>query len=179
MPARAAIWPKVTGCPAAASSAQAASTRASSPRSAGMGLGDEQVEPVDEAAVAGGFGAPAAGGGVGGEGFGVGALQLQYRQEAGLGAEVRAVLADVGVGARALGGGAQAVAAGQPGLNQRRFAPVPAGDGGQRQLGALAGQYRAELGLGQGEGAGVFVADGGVEQPAVAQAHLCRDVAEQ
>src|SRR6266700_148644 len=109
MPARAAIWPKVTGCPAAASSAQAASTRASSPRSAGMGLGDEQVEPVDEAAVAGGFGAPAAGGGVGGEGFGVGALQLQYR---------------------------------------------------------------AELGLGQGECAGVFVADGGVEQPAIAQAHL-------
>jgi hypothetical protein len=29
-----------------------------------MGVGDEQVEPFDEAAVAGGFGAPAAGGGV-------------------------------------------------------------------------------------------------------------------
>jgi hypothetical protein len=42
-----------------------------------MGLGDEQVEPFDEAAVAGGFLAPAAGGGVGGECFGVGALQLQ------------------------------------------------------------------------------------------------------
>ena len=30
-----------------------------------------------------------------------------------------------------------------------------------------------------GEGAGVFVADGGVEQSAIAQAHLCRDVPEQ
>ena len=67
----------VTGCPAAASSAQAASTRASSSWPAGLGLGDEQVEPFDEAAVAGGFLAPAAGGGVGGECFGVGALQLQ------------------------------------------------------------------------------------------------------
>src|SRR6266702_4697652 len=118
MPARAAIWPKVTGCPAAASAAQAASTRSSSPRSAGIGLGDEQVEPLDEAAVAGGFLAPAPGLSVGGERLGVGALQLQHRQEAGPGAEVRAVLADVGVGAGALGGGAQAVAAGQPGLDQ-------------------------------------------------------------
>src|SRR5216683_8364220 len=117
MRARAAISRKVTGCPAAASAAQAASTRVSSSWSAGIGLGDEQVEPLEEAAVAGGFLAPAAGGGVGGEGLGVGALQLQHGQEAGLGAEVRAVLADVGVGARALGGGAQAVPAGQPGLD--------------------------------------------------------------
>src|SRR6266566_6377626 len=116
MRARAATSANVTGCPAAASSAQAASTRVSSSWSAGIGLGDEQVEPFEEAAVAGGFGAPAAGGGVGGEGFGVGALQLQYRQEAGLGAEVRAVLADVGVGARSLGGGTQAVPAGETGL---------------------------------------------------------------
>src|SRR6266566_8749628 len=107
MRARAATSANVTGCPAAASSAQAASTRACSSWSAVMGLVDEQVEPVEEAAVAGGFLAPAAGGGVGGEGLGVGALQLQHGQEAGLGAEVRAVLADVGVGARALGGGAQ------------------------------------------------------------------------
>src|SRR5438477_9542536 len=101
MRARAATSAKVTGCPAAASSAQAASTRVSSPGSAGMGLGDEQVEPFDEAAVPGGFGAPAAGLRVGGERFGVGALQLQHRQEAGLGAEARAVLADVGVSAGA------------------------------------------------------------------------------
>src|SRR5690242_9578309 len=130
MRARAATSAKVTGCPAAASPAQAASTRASSSWSAGMGVVDEQVEPVDEAAVAGGLVAPAAGGGGGGEGVGVGALQLQQGQEAGLGAEVRAVLADVGISAGALGGGAQAVAAGQPGLDQRRLAPVPAGDGG-------------------------------------------------
>src|SRR6516165_11195815 len=125
MRARAATSAKVTGCPAAASSAQAASTRAWPPWSAGMGLGDEQVEAFDEAAVAGGFLAPAAVGGVGGEGFGVGALQLQHGQEAGLGAEVRAVLADVGVGAGALGGGAQAVATGQSRFDQRRVLPVP------------------------------------------------------
>src|SRR5947207_12708193 len=148
MPARAATWPKVTGCPAAASSAQAASTRASSSWSAGMGLGDERIEAFDEAAVAVGLAAPAAGGGVGGEGFGVGALQLKHRQEAGLGAEVRAVLADVGVSARALGGGAQAVAAGQPRFDQRRVLPVPAGEGAQWQPGPLAGRPRAELGLG-------------------------------
>src|SRR5947199_4661513 len=176
MQARAATSAKVTGCPAAASSAQVASTRASSSCgwSAGTGLVDEQVEPVDEAAVPGSLVAPAAGGSVGGERFGVGALQLQYGQEAGLGAEVRAVLADVGIGAGALGGGAQAVPAGQPGLDQRRLPPVPAGDGGKRQLGPLAGQHRAELGLGQDEGAGVLVADGGVEQPAIPQAHLRR-----
>src|SRR6266702_3051647 len=120
MPARAATWPKVTGLPPAARAAQAASALAISPgcRSAGMGLGDEQVEPFDEAAVPGGLVAPAALLGVGGEGFGVGALQLEHGQEAGLGAEVRAVLADVGVGAGALDGGAQAVPAGQPGLDQ-------------------------------------------------------------
>src|SRR6266581_3726043 len=134
MPARAATSLNVTGCPAAASSAQAASTLACSPGSAGIGLGDEQVDPLDEAAVTGGFVAPAAGLGVCGERLSVGALQLQHGQEAGPGAEVRAVFADVGIGARALGGGAQAVPAGQPGLDQRRRAPVPAGDGGQRQV---------------------------------------------
>src|SRR6516165_11162776 len=169
MAARAATWLNVTGCPAAASSAQAASTRARSSCcwSAGMGLGDEKVEPFDEAAVPGGFVAPAASLSVGGEGLSVGPLQLQYWQEAGLGAEVRAVLADVGVGAGALRGGAQAVAAGEAGLDERRVAPVPAGDGGEGELGPLAGQHRAEPGLGQGECPGVFVADGGVEQPAI------------
>src|SRR6266436_9878325 len=124
MRARAAISRKVTGCPAAASAAQAASTRVSSSWSAGIGLGDEQVEPFEEAAVAGGFVAPAGRGGVGGEGFGVGALQWHDGQEAGVVAEVRAVLADIGVGARALGGGAQAVPAGETGFEQRRVAPV-------------------------------------------------------
>jgi hypothetical protein len=52
-------------------------------------VGDKQIEPVDEAGVPGGFGAPAAGGGVG-------PPQLHDQQEAGVGAEVRAVLADVG-----------------------------------------------------------------------------------
>ena len=121
-----------------------------------MGLGDEKVEPFDEAAVPGGFVAPAAS-------LSVGPLQLQHWQEAGLGAEVRAVLADVGVGAGALRGGAQAVAAGEAGLDERRVAPVPAGDGSQWQLGALAGQHGAEPGFGQRKGPGVFVADGAEE----------------
>jgi DNA-binding transcriptional MerR regulator len=50
-----------------------------------------------------------------------------------------AVLADVGVGAGALGGGAQAVAVGQPGLDQRRVPPVVAAGGGQRQLARCTG----------------------------------------
>src|ERR1035441_3993180 len=86
MRARAATSANVTGCPAAASSAQAPWTRACSSWSAGIGPGDEQVEPFDEAAVAGGFLAPAAGPGVGGERFGVGALQVEDRQGGGLGA---------------------------------------------------------------------------------------------
>src|SRR6516162_5306458 len=136
MRARAATSLNVTGCPAAARSAQAASTRVSWSWSAGMGLGDEQVEPFDEAAVPGGLLAPAAGLRVGSERFGVGPLQLQYRQEAGIGAEAGAVLADVGVSAGALRCGAQAVAAGEAGLDQRRVPPVPACDG-KWQLGAL------------------------------------------
>jgi len=68
-----------------------------------------------------------------------------------------------GVGARAPGGGAQAVPAREPGLDQRRVPPVPAGGGGDGQLGAVGGQHRAELGLGQGQGA-LVLADGGVEQ---------------
>jgi hypothetical protein len=44
-------------------------------RSAGMGLGDEQVEPFDETAVPGGLLAPAAGLSVGSERFGVDFLQ--------------------------------------------------------------------------------------------------------
>ena len=64
--------------------------------------------------MAGGFFSPAAGFGVGEERLGVGALGGQDGQERGIGAEAGAVLADVGVGAAALGGGAQAVAAGEP-----------------------------------------------------------------
>jgi hypothetical protein len=55
------------------------------------------------------------------------------------------------------------------------------------QLGPVAGQRGAELGLGQGQGpgqsqgqgTGVFVADGSVEQPPIPQAHRRRDVSEQ
>src|SRR6266851_8501606 len=177
MRARVAMSLKMTGCPDALSSAQAASTRVSLSRSAGIGLVDEQVEPLDEAAVAAGLAAPAAGGSDGGERFGVGVLQLQHGEEASLGAEVRAMFADVGIGARSLGGGAQAVPAGEPSLDQRRVPPVPAGDRRDRQLGPLPGQHRAELGLGLSEDPLVLVADGGLEQPAVSQAHLRGDMA--
>ena len=115
--------------------------------------------------MAGCFLAPAAGIGVGGEGFGVSPLQLQDGQEAGFGAEVRAVLADVSVNARALGGGAQAVPAGQPGFDERSVAPVPAGDVREGQLGAVGRQDGAELGFGLGQCPLVLVADGRVEQP--------------
>ena len=64
--------------------------------------------------MAGCFFSPAAGFGVGEEFLGVGALGGEDGQERGIGAEAGAVLADVGVGATALGGGAQAVAAGEP-----------------------------------------------------------------
>ena len=64
--------------------------------------------------MAGGFFSPAARFGVGEECLGVGVLGGQDRQERGTGAEAGAVLADVGVGAAALDGGAQAVAAGEP-----------------------------------------------------------------
>ena len=89
-------------------------------------LVQELVEAFDEAAVAGGFLAPAAGVGVGGQRRGVGALGGQDRQEGRFGAEVRAVLADVGVGAGSLGRGAQAVSAGQSRLDRRGVLPVGA-----------------------------------------------------
>ena len=95
-------------------------------RSSGLGLRDERVEAGDELAVTVGFSAPAAGGGVGGEGLGVDALGGEDDEVAGVGAEVGAVFADVGVGAGALGGCAQAVAAGQPGLDGGTVAPVGA-----------------------------------------------------
>ena len=88
-----------------------------------MGLGDEPVEAFDEASVPGGFFAPAAGLGVGHQRLGVDALG-EHGQEGGVGAEVRAVLADVGVGAGSLGEGAHAVTASEAGLDQRGAAPV-------------------------------------------------------
>ena len=51
----------------------------------------------------GGFVGPAAALGVRGERGGVGALRAEHGEEAGVGAEVRAVLADVGIGAGSLG----------------------------------------------------------------------------
>ena len=57
-----------------------------------MGLRDERVEAGDELAVAFGFSAPAAGGGVGGEGLSVDALGSEDDEVAGVGSEAGAVL---------------------------------------------------------------------------------------
>ena len=76
------------------------------------------------AVISAGFVCPAAGFGVGEQGLGVGALGAQDGEEAGVGTEVRAVLADVGVAAGSLGGGAQSEPAGQPRLDGRRVFPV-------------------------------------------------------
>ena len=180
MPARAATASKVMAAPAVSRCRQACSTRTA--RFVGHGVSvrfmswsSRSTRRRWRAASS----APAAGVGVGGEGGGVGALGGQDGQEGRFGAEVGAVLADVGVGAGALGRGAQAVPAGQPGLDRRGVSPVgaAAADVGDRQRGAWR-QHGPELGFGQGEGAFVVGADGGVEQPPVAQAHLRRDVAE-
>ena len=111
-------------------------------------MADQRVEAFDEAAVASGFVAPAAGLGVLGQRLGVDALGGEDGKKRGLGAEVRAVLADVRVGADALGGGAQAVAAGESGLDERQLAPVAVADA--RSAGRL-GQDGSEAVLGQGE----------------------------
>src|SRR5260370_32936671 len=83
------------------------------------------VEALEEPLGGGGFFSPAAGFGVGEERLGVGPLGGQDGQEGGTGPEAGAVLADVGIRAAALSGGAQAVAAGEPGLDQRRALPAP------------------------------------------------------
>jgi hypothetical protein len=79
---------------------------------------DVRVEAGDELVVTVGFGDPASGFSVGGERFGVEALRGQHRQVAGVGAEAGAVLADVGVGAGALGLGTNAEPAREPGLDR-------------------------------------------------------------
>jgi hypothetical protein len=80
-----------------------------------------------------------------------------------LGAVVRAVLADVGVGADGLGGGAQAVAAREPGLDEWQLALVSLG-----LAGWCVGKDWSEALLRQREGAFVVGVDGRVEQAAVA-----------
>jgi hypothetical protein len=101
---------------------------------------DEVVEAGDELAVPVGFGDPAAFFGVAGQLLGAGFLGCQDREVSGVGAEARAVLADVGVGAGPLGGGAQAEPAGQPGLQRWRVFPFrAAGDVGEREAGAAGG----------------------------------------
>ena len=96
-------------------------------------------------------------------GPGVDALGSEDGQVAGVGAEAGTVLADVGIRAGALCLGAQAVAAGQPGLDGGGLPPVAVD---QRQRGAPAGRggQRPDLPLGQGEPALALSTYGGVEQ---------------
>ena len=65
-----------------------------------LALAMSSVEALDEATVPCGFVAPAPRFGICGEAFGIGALGAKDLQERRLGAEVRAVLAYVGIGAR-------------------------------------------------------------------------------
>src|SRR5271170_7568640 len=92
--------------------------------SSGLCPADEVVEAGDELAVPAGFADPAAFFGVAGQLLGVGFLGCEDGEVAGVGAEARAVLADVGVGAGALGGCPQAEPAGQPGLERWRVFPL-------------------------------------------------------
>ena len=86
------------------------------------------------------FGAPAAGGGVGGERLGVDALGGEHAEVAGIGAETGAVFADVGVGAGALSWSAQTVATGEAGLDGGSSRQsVPAGSIGRVGLPAGSG----------------------------------------
>ena len=119
--------------------------------SSGAGLADEVVEAGDELAVPVGFADPAAGFGVLSELRSVGFLGGEYGQVARVGAEVGAVLADVGIGAGAPGGSAQAEASGQPGFDRRGIFPRgAAGDVGEGEAGAACGQGPEPL-LGEGE----------------------------
>src|ERR1035441_11071199 len=92
--------------------------------SAGIGVGDQGVDALDEAAMTGDFGSPSPCLGVSEKRLGVDALEAQDRQEGLLGTEVRAVLADVRVGARSLGEAGQAVGAGEGGPDPRGAAAV-------------------------------------------------------
>src|SRR6266568_359196 len=96
-------------------------------------------------------------------GIGLADKQVEPSEEAAVTGGFLTPAAGLGVGARSLGGGTQAVPAGETGLEQRRVAPVPAGDGGGRELGAVGRQHRAELGFGQGQRPLVLVTDGRVE----------------
>src|ERR1700677_310050 len=151
MPACSATAVNVTGCPFAVGPTHACS--------GARGV----VAPLRELGVPICFADPPAVLRVFGELLGVGFLGGEHGQVAGVGAEVRAVLADVGVGAGTLGGSAEAESACQPGFDRRSVFPLAsAGDVGEWQACAAGGQ-RPEFSFREGEGAFVFSADGGVE----------------
>jgi hypothetical protein len=121
------------------------------------------VEALDEASVAVGFADPAAGLGVAGEGFGVGALCCQHGEVADVGAEVRAVFADVGVGAGSLGLGADAEPAGEAGLDCGGVFPVALQYRQVRAAAGWLGRECAEVCFGGSERPFVLGLDGRVE----------------
>ena len=87
-------------------------------------FGDEDIEAGDESAVAVGLVDPSTLLCVRGSRFGVDALRGEDGDARRVGAEARAVLADVRVGARSLGWDSQAVTPGQAGLVGRLLSPV-------------------------------------------------------
>ena len=118
--------------------------------------------------MAGGFLAPAAGVGVGGERGGVGALGGQDGQEGRFGAEVGAVLADVGVGAGSWAGVRRQY---PPASRALIVGVLPVGavaaDVGDGQW-CAGRQHGSEVGFGLDECAFVVGADSFVEKPPVA-----------
>src|SRR6266511_4853874 len=86
--------------------------------------GHKTVQLLDQTAMAGGFVAPTARFGVGSQRLRIGALCGKNGPEGAFRAEVRAVLADVGVGASALRRGPQAVPTSEARLDDGQFLPV-------------------------------------------------------
>ena len=117
-----------------------------------------------------GFGDPASFFGVAGQCFGVDALCRENGQRAGLGVEAGAVFADVRVGAGALGGCVQNPPASRILAAACPFQSAPPVMSASGSL--ICRPWGARLLFGQVEGPLVLGADGRVEQPPIAQAHL-------
>ncbi len=70
-------------------------------------------------------------------------LSCENRATGGLGAEVGAVLADVGIGTRSLGWSAQAVSTGETCLDRRRIVPVTTPGDRDPKASSVSGPMRA------------------------------------
>jgi len=139
-------------------------------------LSQERIEATDESSIPICLLDPAAGFSIVSECFGINPLNREHQDTCSVRAEVGAVLADVGIRARTLGGSPKAVATGKPGFDRRGITPVPiTGDGNPKPLGL----QRADAGLGEVECPFLFNSHRGVKERAVTKAHRRRDMAEE